>query len=272
MRSPQYLVFLLILLTVGCDLPGKPNPADRPVPVDKVMDFAILYGKRCAGCHGAEGELGPAPPLNDPLFLAMVPEAELLRVISEGRMATPGVRTPMPAFAHDQGGPLTAAQVQAIAQGIKKKWKAATPIPAGMPSYLRTESAASGKVVPDKPYTIAALPLREDDPVQTETRMRESRLKLFGRACASCHGSQGQGGKSGDQAVGAINNPAFLSLISNQALRRIIITGRPDLGMPAYDGKTGRPADFQPLTSTDIDELVKLLAQWRQGSSTPTSN
>ena len=29
---------------------------------------------------------------------------------------------------------------------------------------------------------------------------------------------------------GAINAPAFLALISDQALRRIIITGRPDLG------------------------------------------
>ena len=37
--------------------------------------------------------------------------------------------------------------------------------------------------------------------------------------------------------VGAINDPAFLALISDQALRRYAITGRPDLGMPAYDGK-----------------------------------
>ncbi len=67
---------------------------------------------------------------------------------------------------------------------------------------------------------------------------------MFARACAGCHGNQGQGGKNGEQQVGAINNQAFLALISDQALRRYAITGRPDLGMPAYDGKAGRLSDF----------------------------
>ena len=88
---------------------------------------------------------------------------------------------------------------------------------------------------------------------------------MFARACAGCHGDQGQGGKNGERPVGAINDPAFLALISDQALRRFAITGRPDLGMPAYDGTDGRPADFQPLTSEEIDDLVALLASWRQG-------
>jgi hypothetical protein len=35
--------------------------------------------------------------------------------------------------------------------------------------------------------------------------------------------------------------------------------------MPAYDDTAGRPADFQPLTSAQIDDLVALLASWRQG-------
>ena len=65
--------------------------------------------------------------------------------------------------------------------------------------------------------------------------------------------------------MGAINNPAFLVLVSDQALRRLAITGRPDLGMPAYDGKVGRPPDFQPLSSAEIDNVVALLAYWRQG-------
>jgi cytochrome c oxidase cbb3-type subunit 3/ubiquinol-cytochrome c reductase cytochrome c subunit len=66
---------------------------------------------------------------------------------------------------------------------------------------------------------------------------------------------------------GAINNQAFLALISDQALRRTIITGRPDLGMPAYDGKAGRKPDFRALTSAEIDDLVALLRYWRQGGS-----
>jgi hypothetical protein len=67
--------------------------------------------------------------------------------------------------------------------------------------------------------------------------------------------------------IGAINNQAFLALISDQALRRYAITGRPDLGMPAFDGDSGRPAGFRPLSSPEIDNLVELLAYWRRGGS-----
>jgi mono/diheme cytochrome c family protein len=58
------------------------------------MSFDWLYARHCSGCHGADGKLGPAPPLNDPLFLKIVPERVLLDVIRAGR---PG--TPMPSFA-----------------------------------------------------------------------------------------------------------------------------------------------------------------------------
>jgi cytochrome c oxidase cbb3-type subunit 3/ubiquinol-cytochrome c reductase cytochrome c subunit len=88
---------------------------------------------------------------------------------------------------------------------------------------------------------------------------------MFARACAGCHGPQGQGGDRDGRSIGAINEPAFLALISDKALRRTVITGRPDLGMPAYDGTAGRPADFRRLTSAQIDDLVTLLVSWRQG-------
>ncbi len=82
-------------------------------------------------------------------------------------------------------------------------------------------------------------------------------------ACASCHGDDGRGGKS----AGAINDPNFLALISDQALRRYVITGRPDLGMPDYADPKGRPEGFQPLTSQDVANVVALLADWRRGGS-----
>src|SRR5262252_2083695 len=96
--SPCHLVTLSLLLACGCDLPGQPRLADRPVPADQVADFDTLYKMHCAGCHGADGKLGPAPPLNDPLFLAIVPDDELLRVIREGRAVTARQKSPMPAF------------------------------------------------------------------------------------------------------------------------------------------------------------------------------
>jgi cytochrome c oxidase cbb3-type subunit 3/ubiquinol-cytochrome c reductase cytochrome c subunit len=230
------LLTLLVVLTCGCDFPGKPREADRPVPADQVTGFDALYGARCAGCHGADGKLGPAPPLNDPLFLAVVPDAELLHVVSEGRAVSAAQRSPMPAFARTGGGALTDAQVQVLAEGIKKRWG----------------PAASGDAKP--PYLSSA---------GTKGGDRDEGARVFARACAGCHGRQGEGGEHGGRPVGTINDPAFLALISDKALRRTAITGRPDLGMPAYDGPAGRPADFRPLTSAQIDDLVALLASWR---------
>jgi mono/diheme cytochrome c family protein len=255
---------VLAALAVGCDLPGQPNPIDRPVPVDQVKNFDVLYATRCAGCHGPDGKLGPAPPLNNPLFLAIVPDEELMRVITEGRAVTPTQKSPMPAFRFGKGTPLTeaqikawaelkeethaapkqqaplsAAQVKVLAEGIKQRWGAAAP---------------PGDLVP--PYRAPRTEGRED---------KAEGARVFARACAGCHGSQGQGGKHGERQVGAINDPAFLALISDQALRRYAITGRPDLGMPAFDGNDGRPSDFRPLSSSEIQNLVALLAYWRLG-------
>lgn len=240
MRKLKSSQLLLLAALAGCDLPGRPDPADRPVPAEQVVDFRPLYTMNCAGCHGADGKLGPAPPLNDPIFLSIVPDDELLRVIGEGRTVSPVQKTPMPAFLRDKGGPLTAAQVKVIAEGIKKQWAPTKPA-ASLPPYRASTTVAAAN--------------------------KNDGARVFGRACAGCHGSQGQGGKDGQREVGALNDPAFLALISDQALRRYAITGRPDLGMPAFDGHNGRPAEFRPLSSREIDDLVAFLASWRQTAS-----
>jgi len=96
---------------------------------------------------------------------------------------------------------------------------------------------------------------------------KEEGLKVFARACASCHGDHGRGGQYGGKTVGAINDPDFLALISDQVLRRYVITGRPDLGMPDYADPTGRPEGFKPLTGQEVTNVAALLAYWRQGGS-----
>jgi mono/diheme cytochrome c family protein len=213
------------------------------VPATQVKDFGTLYATHCKGCHGADGTLGPAPPLNDPLFLAIVPDAELLRVIAEGRVVSTDQKSPMPAFAQEKGGPLTAAQVQALAEELKQHWAPAASPADSVPPYRAPKESAGGN--------------------------QERGARVFAIACASCHGSQGQGTKKDGTPLdgGRINDQAFLALISDQALRRLIITGRPDLGMPAYDGKEDRPPDFHSLTSAEIEDLVALLAYWRLGGS-----
>lgn len=227
------------MIAAGCNPPGKPNPANRPELPGQVLGFEQLFATNCAGCHGANGLLGPAPPLNDQLFVEIVSEAELLRVIRDGRTGTP-----MPPFAHENGGSLTDAQVKVLAEGIKSHWKSEKPPEATPP-----------------PYVIA-----KNEGLQLSPINFERGAQVYERACAGCHGPNGTGGERNGSMGGAINDPAFLALISDQALRRIIITGRPDLGMPTYAEQDGRPSDYAPLTSAEIDDLVALLTDWRANS------
>ncbi len=138
-----------------------------------------------------------------------------------------------------------------LAEGIKSRWK----------------PAADSDAIP--PY----LPAKADD-TEAANDDHARGASIFARACAECHGALTATGEQPDGSAGAVVVPDFLALISNQALRRIIITGRPDLGMPAYSEKEGRPDDFQPLSSAEIDDLVTLLADRRaqNQAKAPTEN
>ena len=189
----------------GCDgLPGKPKPSDQaPVP-SQVMAFGALYGTNCAGCHGTDGRLGASRPLNDPVYLALVPRERVRRVIADGVSGTL-----QPGFGAAAGGTLTDAQIDALVGGIFDKWgKSAKIDVAGLPPYATAAGdAARGQAV-------------------------------FATACAACHGPEGKGGPKG----GAVADSSYLALVSDQYLRTTVIAGRSDLGMPDWRGYTpGQP-------------------------------
>jgi cytochrome c oxidase cbb3-type subunit 3 len=252
----------VFLFATGCDLdlPGKPDPKDRPVPADQVLAFDALYNRNCAGCHGPEGKQGPAPPLNEPLFRAIVPATALEQVLNHGR---PG--TPMAPFTHANGGPLTAEQAQVLIYQIKgvpyriienhNEGRLKVAVEA-QSQGVAPQWGPVGKAADSTPHY--ALPGTKGDEARG--------ARVFARACSSCHGDAGQGVVHDGERRNKINDRAFLALVSDQALRRIIITGRPDLGMPDYSQKTERPDDFQPLTSGEIADLGALLSAWRNGA------
>jgi mono/diheme cytochrome c family protein len=234
---PGWLGCLLAMcvLLCGCsdNLPGKPTLADAYVMPQDIKSFTQLYAQRCAGCHGADGTLGPGPPLNDPLFLALISDDQLRSVIADGRHGTL-----MPAWTQSSGGPLTADQVAALVNGIRK-WQSAVNnhvqrVYPSAPPLAAPASGGRGNVAAGK--------------------------KAFAEACAGCHGEHGEGLE--DQA-GPVNDRAFLTLCSDLELRRYIITGRPDLGMPDFADDTGRSNDFKPLSAQQVNDVVALLQEWR---------
>ena len=222
---------LAIVALVGCDaMPGRPRPADQPTLPSQVMGFAGLYGQFCAGCHGTDGRLGAARPLNDPVYLALVPQDRLRMIIAQG---VPG--TAMPGFATGAGGPLTEAQVDALIHEMLQRWSRPLPPPEGpLPPYAAPAMGADGSPAGDP----------------------ERGLRVYAEACAGCHGADGKGGPKGGSVVDA----AYLALVSDQALRTAVIAGRTDLGMP--DWRSYIPG--QPLTAQQISDVVAWLVSQRQ--------
>lgn len=242
---PWWALAMLLTALTGCDLPGQPKLADRYRRPDEVLDFPTLYQQHCAACHGTDGTMGPAPPLHDDLFRAIVPAEQLEEVLTNGR---PG--TMMPPFAQKNGGVLTAQQLQVLIHEIK-----------GIPYRdAKNETVQPAWGVPRMP-----------DPLPPPYLAREAGNArngedVFLQACSGCHGPDGLGIRREGRIIRLLNDPVFLALTSNQALRRIMITGRPDLRMPTFAGKAGRDDDFRPLTSQEIADVVALLALWREGS------
>ena len=208
---------------VGCShLPGKPAPGPEVPRPDSVLDPVVLFNQNCSGCHGADGRNGPAMMLSDPVYLAIVDDDTLRSTVSKGR---PG--TAMSAFAENEGGMLTDDQVNAIVRGIRERWS--------------KPNALGGDVAP--PYA-AKLP--------GDTSHGQAVYATF---CSSCHGSGGAGGPK----AGSVVDKAYLSLITDQGLRTIVITGRPDFNAPDWRNNVAG----HPMSDQEITDLVAWLASQR---------
>jgi len=217
---------LALCTAPGCQLHGKPGPGPEVPNPDTVLDSQVLYNQNCAGCHGADGRKGAAPAIGDPVYLALASDDAMRSVISKGR---PG--TAMSAFAQKEGGMLTDAQVDSIIHGIRQRWS--------------NPSAVSGATLP--PYAATAA---------GDVQRGQA---IYGKFCASCHGD----GLAGGPKAGSVLAPAYLSLITNQGLRTIVITGRPDFNAP--DWRNNIPG--QPMTDQEITDVVAYLAAHRPAAA-----
>ena len=207
-----FVIFATLGLS-GCgDAPGRLAAETMPIMPSSVSDFDTLYGANCAGCHGADGKGGAAIALANPEYLALVDDATLRRVASNGIHGTS-----MPAFAQSAGGMLTDKQIDAIARGIRERWSKA--------------DALQGAVPP--PYS------------STESGDAARGAEVYATGCQSCHGSGGHGGQKGSSIV----DGSFLALLSDQELRTIVIVGRPELGAPDWRGDLpGKPLSAKDVS------------------------
>jgi mono/diheme cytochrome c family protein len=218
---------LALALFSGCNTPnGQPQKGSEALAPNQIVEFGTLYAQNCAACHGAEGRGGASIALANPVYLAIVDENAVHNVVANGVRGTS-----MPAFAQSAGGLLTDEQINAITSGLFSRWARKGILDgANPPSYAAK--------------TMGDIPRGEI---------------TFGTYCASCHGSEGRGGARGS----AVTDGSFLALVSDQGLRTIVITGRPDLGAPDWR----RNVSGKPMSDQEITDVVAWL--WSRRVQSP---
>jgi mono/diheme cytochrome c family protein len=225
-RILSALAVLSLVMFAACSAAdGEPQADSEPVAPGQVLEFGTLYAQNCAGCHGAGGRGGASIALANPVYLAIVDETTMRNIVAKGVRGTS-----MPAFAQPAGGMLTGQQIEVITSGIFSRWGRKQILDgANPPSYV---ARAAGNV--------------------------DHGQAVFGRYCASCHGSEGGGTQRGS----AITNDSYLALVSDQWLRTIVITGRPELGAPDWRGDVRG----MPMADQEITDVVAWLASRRTQS------
>ena len=186
-----------------------------------------------ANCQGCHGENGHGGPAME------LGNPEYQALVDDATLrktiseGMPG--TEMPAFAQSAGGMLTDAQIDSIIAGMRKEW---------------TRPNAFGGATP---------------PVYAQGQGGDAKRgeQAYQARCAGCHQTP---------ARQQVTSPAYLSLISDQALRTVVIAGRADIGQPDWrlqsvKGGTG------PLSGQDVTDIVTYLGSLRNPAavSAPTA-
>jgi mono/diheme cytochrome c family protein len=127
--------------------------------------------------------------------------------------------TSMSAFSETEGGMLTDAQIDSIVHGIRERWG----------STGRMTGVTLPPYAPTSPGNV---------------KQGEATYATF---CASCHPGS------------SVTDPSYLSLISDQGLRTVVITGRPDFGAP--DWRSNLPG--RPMSDQEISDVVAWLSSQR---------
>lgn len=186
-------------------------------------DGATLYGTFCAACHGPTGEgmrypgMAAFPAIGNADFLAVASDRFLTETVTHGR---PGRRMP----AWGEGG-LRPAEIRSVVAHVRT-FAGGAPAPADAePSRWVVGDTATG-------------------------------ARLYGDACASCHGSAGEG-REGP----ALANASFLAAATDTYLVETIRRGRRGTSMPGFGAAS---PTHRLLSDEEIRDVVSLLRSWEE--------
>lgn len=136
--------------------------------------------------------------------------------------------TEMSAFAQSAGGVLTENQVNALIRGMRKEWLRPNIFAGSMPpSYTQAQAGDA-----------------------------QHGVRIYEAHCAGCHQPTRQ----------QITSRDYLALVGDQALRTMIIAGRPDIGQPDWRHDSPNGKETAPLTGQQLDDIVSYLASQRSSA------
>lgn len=204
---------------LGFGCSRMPGPPEDSSELMRPQDEVSFEHLYSQNCSACHGQGGRNGPALD---LANPVYQAIVDDAALKRWITGGMPgTQMPAFGESAGGFLTDRQVDALVAGIRKNWAQGSVPPAqNAPRYA---TALNGNA------------MRGEQVYETD--------------CLSCH----------RQTKQQVTNTSYLALVSDQALRTIIIAGRPDLGHPDW---RHNPAG-NPLSDQDVTDLVTYLGTLR---------
>jgi len=190
-------------------------------PPTGAEEGAKLFAANCVGCHGKYGEGGPSParpgdiipPISSSDFLNTRDDQTIHAIIAQGQ-----TNLGMVPFGTDNGGPLSDDQINQIV-AFMRTWETNPPVIPPAKAGATATPTISGK-------------------------------EIFARACANCHGPNGEG-KIGPP----LNSKEFLAKFNNADIRRVIKKGMKGSSMWAW-------GDLGLLSDDQVDGLVKYIRSW----------
>jgi mono/diheme cytochrome c family protein len=134
--------------------------------------------------------------------------------------------TQMPAFAQSVGGTLTDQQIEVLVAGMRKHWRTGNGLEGtSLPSYAQSKPGDA-----------------------------QQGAETYKERCGICH-------KQGPEEI---TGPTYLALVSDQALRTMIVAGRPDIGQPDWRHDSLGGKETTPLSAQEIDDIVSYLDSLRR--------
>lgn len=244
MKPKTYLIesliglgaLLLIVSALGYYILNEPArivDAQSSVVAVQLDDAMTLYAENCSVCHGLNGEgIGATPPL-DSAALRTMPYDDIYKTIARGRY-----QTAMPAWAFEDGGPLSNYQIDELVTLILYgDWTETGD---------RTVNLGFAPLIPfttdPDPALLAEIAnLPDGSTLQTA-------VQLFAANCVACHGADGLG-----TAIAPALNDPLVREKTPEDITRVITYGNTGTLMAGWSNV---------LTPDEITSLTSLVGRW----------